>query len=60
MAKTRKTRVKTALELATSTASPVAVASHNRPGGTHGKHGTRRNRSERRGTRQALRRGDFD
>ena len=55
----RRTKPKSALELARSTPSAVAVASFNRPGGTHGKAGKRANRNDRRSSKQSLRRGDW-
>lgn len=51
----------TAEQIARSTGSPVAVAGYLRGGaGTHGKHGTSRNRADRKAERSRLRRGDWD
>ena len=55
----RKIKPKSALELARSTPSAVALASFDRPGGSHGKHGKRANRHDRRNSKQSLRRGDW-
>lgn len=61
MARKKKTKRKTSLDLAKAGGSKVALAARLRSGaGRHEKEGAARRRAERRQTKSDLRRGQFD